>query len=96
MKYLYNYFNPFLIFFLILSCSKSQDYPNLELISKGVIEIPLDDKTSTSWWFMQYINLEGEEFLIYHDLIKSKEKYIHFAHLFDHTKSFKVSVLPLS
>ncbi|MDR7128614.1 hypothetical protein J2X69_000946 [Algoriphagus sp. 4150] len=81
-----------LIPWLFLSCSRSQEYRKLELIPKRLVEIPIDDQTSTNWWFMQAINLKGEEYLAYHDMIRAKKRFIHFAHIADPEKSFKVQL----
>lgn len=84
------YFSAIFHYLSLFSCSQPQGYPKLKLTSIGLIEIPIDDQTSSTWWFLQSVNLSGEEYLVYHDRIKSKEKYIHFFHLQDNDKSFKV------
>jgi len=78
---------------LIIGCTTPDHRsPALELVSKRIVEIPLDDKTSNAWWTLQYLDLDRDEYLIFHDQIKSKEKKIHFAHLQDQRKSFQVNV----
>ncbi|MHA7131522.1 DUF4221 family protein [Algoriphagus namhaensis] len=80
-------------FLLILGCSRvSQNYSDLKLVSKRILEIPLEETTSASWGTLQYLDLETDEYLVYHDLIKSPNKEIHFFHLNENDKSFKVDV----
>ena len=82
-----------LIIFFIIGCNGSESQSNsLALISKRIIEIPLDEYSSSSWWTMQYLNIGHEEYLVFQDRIKSKEKKIHFSHINDHRKSFDVNV----
>jgi hypothetical protein len=92
-----NLFSRSICFFLLLSvligCSNSSDYRSLELVSKRLIEIPIDAETSTSWLFTQIYKQDGEEYLVYQDLLRTDPKSIHFAHLGDISMSFEV---PLS
>jgi hypothetical protein len=84
------YFMPFC---WIFGCSTSiQKYSKLELVSKRMLEIPLDENTSTVWGTLQYLDLGEDEFLVFHDLIQSQNKAIHFSHLNDFEKSFQVNV----
>lgn len=77
----------------LMGCSKSvENKVKLELESKKILEIPLDENTSSSWWTLQYLDLGNDEFLIFHDKIKSKVKKIHFSNMKDQEKSFKVDV----
>lgn len=78
---------------LFLGCTSS-DKKNLklELVSKGIIEIPVDEETSTAWWTVQYLDLGEDEFLIFHDRVKSRVKKIHFAEINEPRKSFDVNV----
>lgn len=78
-----------LCFGLLISCSQSQSFRKIELISKRLIEIPLDDQTSPDWFFVQTIDLIGEEYLVFHDHIRSDPKFIYFSHITDSQKSFK-------
>lgn len=79
--------------FSLIGCNKSVgNYAKLELKSKQILEIPLDENTSSAWWTLQYLDLGTEEFLVFHDQIKSNVKKIHFSHLKDQKKSFQVDV----
>jgi hypothetical protein len=78
---------------LIIGCATPDHRrPALELVSKRIVEIPLDDKTSNAWWTLQYLDLGEDEYLVFHDQIKSKQKKIHFAHIQDQEKSFQINV----
>jgi hypothetical protein len=80
------------ITFLISCAERKKNYTELQMISKRIIEIPLDKNTSSNWAFMQYYINSNDEFLVYHDYIKSKEKHIYFANINDDSKSFKVKI----
>lgn len=82
-----------LIFVLILGCTGSKEkYSKIELVSKRILEIPLDENTSKDWWTLQTVELGSDEYLVFHDRIKSEKKKIHFAHLSEEGKSFAVNV----
>lgn len=88
-----NYVFYFIQLCLIIGCSSpKQKYSKLELISKRILEIPLDENTSSVWGTLQYLDLGEDEFLVFHDLIQSQNKAIHFSHLNDFEKSFQVNV----
>ncbi len=57
-----------------------------------MLVIPLDENTSTVWGTLQYLDLGTDEYLVFHDLIKSQNKIIHFSHLNDAEKTFQVNV----
>ncbi|WP_192347196.1 DUF4221 family protein [Algoriphagus sp. Y33] len=77
----------------IIGCTGSEEkYEILELVSKRIIEIPLDEYTSSTWGTLQYLNLGEDEYLVFHDQIKSREKKIHFAHINEKGRSFQVNV----
>lgn len=80
----------FLVF--IYSCKSKPGQDEIKLISKGVFEILVDDKTSTAWSFIEtYEDLNGE-YLVFHDILSTNPKLLHFANLIDPIKSFKVSL----
>lgn len=82
-----------LVVCFVIGCTRlDHGSPILELVSKRIVEIPLDDQTSHAWWTLQYLDLGENEYLIFHDQIKSKQKKIHFAHIHDQEKSFQVNV----
>ena len=82
----------FIVFLIVGSSKPAKKNFKLKLVSKGIIEIPVDEYTSTAWWTLQYLDLGGDEFLIYHDRVKSKVRKIHFAQIYDPSKSFDVKV----
>ena len=82
-----------ILFLAQISCAeKEKNYIELQMISKRIVEIPLDNSTSGSWAFMQYFNNANDEFLVFHDYLKSDEKYIHFANINDRKRSFKTKI----
>lgn len=81
-----------LIFSFLSSCSQNNEFYSLKLNFKRHIEIPVDDQTSTVWIFQQVVMIEEEEYLAYHDPVKTKERFIHFAHLQDSQKSFRIGL----
>jgi len=82
-----------ILFLAQISCAeKEKNYIELQMISKRIVEIPLDDSTSGIWAFMQYFNNANDEFLVFHDYLKSDEKYIHFANINDRKRSFKTKI----
>ncbi len=72
------------------SCSQKTEYKKLELVSKGTVEIPIGDNASSTWLFLETADLEGEEYLVFQDPIRTDPELIHFAHTFDPDKSFDV------
>jgi hypothetical protein len=89
---LFNSLFLFLLFFIIGCTVPSEKYSQVELVSKRIIEIPINENTSNDWWTLQYLDLKSNEYLVYHDRIKSQLKKIHFYNLQDREKSFDVEV----
>lgn len=75
-----------------MGCFPSSDYPKLEMVSKGIFDISIDDKTSNNWFFAQIVNIDEEEYFVFQDHIQSDPRYIHFENLKENEKSFKIKL----
>jgi hypothetical protein len=82
-----------LLFLAQISCvKKGENYSELQMISKGVIEFPIDEKSSSAWFMVEVVEVNNQEFFVYHDNLRNDPRNLHFVNISDSSKSFKVSL----
>lgn len=79
-----------LLLFFATCCKTSTESASIELISKGIFEIPIDEQTSSAWFMVETFELENDEYMVFQDNLRTDPRFLHFANINDSDKSFKV------